>query len=91
MATYVTLYRYTDEGIKKIKDAVKIARASTGPVAMDRRAKAGGIVATVRARSGLASTGRAAMARGATGMPIAPHASTSPARRPTRPSPCSPS
>ena len=26
MATYVTLYRYTDEGIKKIKDAVKIAQ-----------------------------------------------------------------
>jgi uncharacterized protein with GYD domain len=26
MAVYVTLYRYTDEGIKQIKDAAEIAR-----------------------------------------------------------------
>ncbi len=26
MAVYVTLYRYTDEGIKRIKDAAEIAR-----------------------------------------------------------------
>lgn len=26
MAVYVTLYRYTDEGIKKVRDAAEIAR-----------------------------------------------------------------